>query len=93
MERLQLVHESTYLINGVRFVVVHDPEFAGLSMINHRRILDVDDILYRKRDLDAVAFVVGTEDATLNSLDPLLGTRGAVGLEVKSAFMRDDFEA
>lgn len=48
-------------------------------------ILNVDDVLYRQRDLDAVAVVVGSEDDALYRLDPFLCTRRAIRPEVVCA--------
>lgn len=49
------------------------------------RLLNIDDIGNRQRDLDAVSIVVAAENDTLDALHPFLGTRAAVGAEVVCA--------
>lgn len=50
-----------YLINSVGFVVVDDSDFTSVRKIQHLRLLDIDDVVNRKGDLDAIAVIMGPE--------------------------------
>lgn len=51
------VNES-YLVQGVGFIVVNDTYFACVSKIYNVTVFDVDDVLNREGDFDAVAVIV-----------------------------------
>ena len=53
-------------------------------------ILNVNDVLYRQRNLDAVAVIVRPEDDALYCLDPFLGARRAVRPEMVCAVVSRD---
>lgn len=83
---------AAYLVYSICLVIVDDAYLARLSEIQHVGLLDVDDILNRERNLDAVAVVVRPENDPLEALDPLFGALRAVGPEIVRPVVRDDSE-
>lgn len=84
--------KAAYLVQDKRLVVIKNADLARISKLQHVDILNVNDVLYRQRDLDAVAVVVRPEDDALYRLDPLLGTRRAICAEVVCAVVGRDGE-
>lgn len=50
-------------------------------------LFDVDYVLNGQGDLDAVSVIMRPEDDSLNRLDPLLGTRSTIRLQVVCPMM------
>lgn len=83
---------EAHLINSVGLVVVDDTYLTRIGELHHLGLLDINDVLDRQRDLDAVTFIVTSEDDTLETLHPLLCTWGTIGAEVVGAMACHDLE-
>lgn len=70
------------LVDSVCLVVINHTNLTGIRKVHHVGVLDVDDIVNRKRDLHAVAIVVAPKYHSLEALYPLLGAGGTIGPEV-----------
>lgn len=55
----------SYLVDGIRLIVVDDADLASICKLHHLGFLNVKDILDRNRNLDAVSIVVRAEDDSL----------------------------
>jgi hypothetical protein len=83
---------DVYLINSKCLAIVNDTHFDCVGHAQYGTLFDLDNVLYRERDLDAIALVVCAEYDFLDGSDPLLRTCCAVCLELVRSFVRFDDE-
>lgn len=79
--------KATHLIQNECLVVIQNTNLASIGELQHMNILDIYDILNRKRDLDAVTVVMRPEDNPLYRLDPFLGAGRAVRTQMVGAMV------
>lgn len=72
----------THLIQNECLVVIQNTNLASIGKLQHVNILNVDDVLNRQRDLDAVAVIMRPEDDPLYGLDPFLSAGCTVRAEM-----------
>lgn len=82
----------TYLVDSERFAIVHNANFDRVCEVQDGALLNLEDVLYRERNFDAIPFVVRTEDDLLYRPDPLFCTSCAVGFELVLSLVRRDHE-
>lgn len=72
---------STHFIDRIGLVIVYNSNLKRLGKLDDRTLLDVDNVLYREKDLDAVSVIVGSKYNLLQSLHPFFSTSSAVRFE------------
>lgn len=80
----------THFVYRVRLVIVNNTDLARIGKLDHLTVFNIQDVLNRQRDLDAISVVVRSENNSLEALDPFLGARSTVCPEVVRSVMCDD---
>lgn len=74
-----------YLVNGICLVIVDNADLASVCEVQQLYLFNVDYIVERKADLDAVALVMTPENDSLEGFHPVFGALCAVCSEVVRA--------